>query len=100
MDGITATVCTSPADYTGLPGGQHSYYVQGVDLAGNATTEVTGQTWTVVGGTDWASVSLGDFHSCGERTDGTLHCWGNNQNGQLGDGTTGNKSEPVQVLNP
>ena len=31
------------------------------------------------------------------KTDGTLWSWGYNNKGQLGDGTTINKSSPVQV---
>lgn len=29
-------------------------------------------------------LSLGDFHSCARRDDGSVHCWGRNSSGQLG----------------
>ena len=36
----------------------------------------------------FAQVSSGTFHSCGVTTDGRAYCWGGNDKGQLGDGTT------------
>ncbi len=38
-----------------------------------------------------------DFHSMALRSDGTVFTWGNNSNGQLGDGTTINRTIPVIV---
>lgn len=37
------------------------------------------------------------YHSCGILEQGTLKCWGNNGNGQIGDRTTFAKSFPVEV---
>ncbi|MFO0648216.1 MAG: hypothetical protein U0326_18400 [Polyangiales bacterium] len=36
--------------------------------------------------------------SCAVRCDGTVWCWGNNEWGQLGDGTLESRSSPVRVL--
>ncbi|MGH8185827.1 MAG: RCC1 domain-containing protein, partial [Steroidobacteraceae bacterium] len=45
------------------------------------------------------TVSNGAFHSCGLQPDGSAFCWGDNNSGQLGIGTTGGyKSLPVRVL--
>lgn len=48
------------------------------------------------------SVSAGDQHSCAVKTDGTVWCWGDDRNGALGDGTTGDPTthdrlSPVKV---
>jgi hypothetical protein len=36
-------------------------------------------------------------HSCATRTNGTLWCWGNNDHGELGTGTTTSHDTPQQV---
>jgi alpha-tubulin suppressor-like RCC1 family protein len=46
---------------------------------------------------DWAAVTVGYVHTCAIKTTGTLWCWGNNGNGQLGDGTNNESHVPVQV---
>ena len=50
------------------------------------------------GVTTWSAVALGAEHSCGLRTTGRLYCWGDDDNGQLGNnGTLADVSTPVQV---
>lgn len=52
----------------------------------------------VSGGAEFSSLTGGLGYTCGVRTDGTAVCWGNNDAGQLGDGTTGGESAtPVTV---
>jgi alpha-tubulin suppressor-like RCC1 family protein len=43
-------------------------------------------------------VTTGGFHTCGETTGDRAYCWGNNSNGQLGDGTNNNSRTPVAVV--
>jgi uncharacterized repeat protein (TIGR01451 family) len=45
----------------------------------------------------FTAVSAGNNHSLALRNDGTVWAWGNNGNGQLGDGTFNNHLSPVQV---
>ena len=50
--------------------------------------------------TTWGVASVGNggvFHSCTTKTDGTIWTSGRNDDGRLGDGTTTNRSSPVQV---
>jgi alpha-tubulin suppressor-like RCC1 family protein len=46
-----------------------------------------------------ATVSAGFDHTCSLLTDGTVACWGNNGDGELGNGTTTNSSSPLLVPN-
>jgi alpha-tubulin suppressor-like RCC1 family protein len=47
--------------------------------------------------TEFVAISSGGYHVLGLKADGTVWAWGNNSNGQLGDGTTTYRSTPVQV---
>jgi alpha-tubulin suppressor-like RCC1 family protein len=48
---------------------------------------------------DWSSVTPGYLSSCGLHN-GTLSCWGYNQNGLVGDGSGTNRSAPVDIGEP
>jgi trimeric autotransporter adhesin len=47
--------------------------------------------------TGFTQVSISGAFTCALKTDGTVWCWGNNAAGKLGDGTTTNRTRPVQV---
>lgn len=47
-----------------------------------------------------ASVAVGQTHVCGLSEDGAVYCWGQNEVGQVGDGTTDERPSPVQVVPP
>lgn len=42
-------------------------------------------------------IAVGSRHSCVITPEGAVKCWGRNSEGQLGDGTTTNRSAPTQV---
>src|SRR5262249_40381786 len=52
----------------------------------------------VSGLTDVVAIVAGTAHSLAIKADGSLWAWGFNGTGQIGDGTTTNRNQPVQVL--
>lgn len=63
------------------------------DSAGNAMTN--NYSWTFTTGV--LALSAGVGHACYLKSDGTVWCVGSNTSGQLGDGTTTNRTTAVQV---
>ena len=51
-----------------------------------------------VPGQAWAQVAAGNWHTCGRRQDGSLWCWGNNADGEIGDNTLELRRQPEQVV--
>src|SRR5262245_49460976 len=52
----------------------------------------------VRGGLSFVRLAAGGAYTCGLVSDGTAFCWGQNTNGQLGDGTTTNRDAPAAVM--
>ena len=67
---------------------------------GSTTNRLTPVLVVAPAGVSFAVVDAGDFHTCGVTAAGTAYCWGGNGIGQLGDGTTTDRSSPVLVQAP
>ncbi|RPI35143.1 MAG: chromosome condensation regulator RCC1 [Chloroflexota bacterium] len=63
----------------------------GTTIESHIPVNVTGLTSGVI------DIAVGDFHTCAVTASGGLFCWGNNGNGRLGDGTTTDSYEPINV---
>ena len=64
-------------------------------LGDGTTINKSSPITTAGGGTTWSRISAGAYSPAGIKTDGTLWTWGDNTNGQLGDGTTLGRSSPI-----
>src|SRR2546425_583931 len=62
---------------------------------GDGTFNNSSTVPVAVGGlTGAVTVVTGGYHTCALLSDGTVQCWGENVEGQLGDGTSGRSSSP------
>jgi alpha-tubulin suppressor-like RCC1 family protein len=90
--------CVLLSDTTVKCFGYNSYGEIGDNTNTNRTvpTQVVGPggTGTLTG---IIAISSGRFHSCALTSSSTVYCWGDNENGELGDGTIISKSYPVQA---
>jgi alpha-tubulin suppressor-like RCC1 family protein len=66
-------------------------------LGGGNTSSINKPTAVMKLATGVVAIEGGDRHSCGLLADGTAHCWGSNQFGQLGTGVPLERTMPVQV---
>ncbi|MDU0314710.1 putative Ig domain-containing protein [Phycicoccus sp. M110.8] len=67
------------------------------ELGTGTTAESSSTPREVVGLANVTQVSAGDSFTCARTSDGKAYCWGANLYGQLGDGTTTDRTVPVPV---
>jgi alpha-tubulin suppressor-like RCC1 family protein len=89
--GVSLTLCLAGAVLSGVSCRED-------DIAGPTEPVESGPALaTATAVLSFRQVSVGG-HTCGVTTDDRVYCWGGNLWGQLGDGTTTNRSRPVAVL--
>jgi len=106
----TPSAVASPRQFRQISvGGDATCAVTASDLAfcwghglygqlGDGTMKLTRVPRAVAGGLSFTRVSVSFSHTCGEtKSNRAAYCWGNNSNGQLGDGTTTFRLAPVPV---
>lgn len=117
-NGSTAAAVTAPATVAGVTaveivaGGEHTcarlasggvvcWGYNYLGQLGNGSTRPTRATQpqTVVGLDDAVQLAAGRYHTCARRRSGSIVCWGYNSKGELGDGTTDDRTAPVAVKN-
>lgn len=89
-DGGAPVKNPNPFTLNNVTPGRHTLTAVARDIAGNVSLDLT-HTWPK------PALSLGMFHTCAAK-DGALKCWGDNSNGQLGDGTTIKKNTPTNII--
>jgi alpha-tubulin suppressor-like RCC1 family protein len=68
-------------------------------LGAGAASAQSAVPLAVAGGRRFRQVDAGGFHTCGTTyPDDRIFCWGDNESGQLGDGTRTSRSVPVATL--
>ena len=85
--------CALKSDDTVWCWGDNEFGQLGTGTAIDSTTPVA----TVSLGPTVQEIISGGYHSCAIKAGGSVWCWGLNATGQLGDGTTENKTSPVEV---
>ena len=88
--------CALTQDGTVACWGGNDYGQLGDGITTNSSVPVA-VTGGALAGKIVTHIAIGYFHSCALTSDGVVVCWGRNDYGQLGDGTTSSSSAPVAV---
>jgi alpha-tubulin suppressor-like RCC1 family protein len=100
--GLTfAALTTGSSDTCGLDGSGQAYCWgnNSNGQLGNGTTTATRVPTAVSqpGGVTFTQIGAGSVHTCALDTGGQAWCWGRNQYGQIGDGTSTQRTTPTAV---
>jgi hypothetical protein len=97
--GVMITEVRAGRDHSLALGSDGKVYAWGRNASGQLGDGTLGSrslpVAVVVGSVRYSGLAAGRFHSLGLTTDGKVYGWGSNGFGQLGDGTTESRLEPV-----
>lgn len=97
--GLVACSSSTPSEASGLRGeGDGSAGLDGSELKSEAGTSAAGEAGAPDAGGGATAVTVGLRHACALTPQGAVLCWGDNGDGQLGDGTTVQHATPALVI--
>lgn len=89
---------TSNSAGTAQPGTWTLGPVDGENSLSATAAGLTGSPITFIAtGVQFQDLDAGAYHTCGVTVGESLYCWGENSSGQIGDGTTANRSSPTRI---
>ena len=88
---------------TGGYNGTGAYKYDGIDdylatSANASTANMTINLWLKINSPQIKNLTAGYYHTCALMQNGDTYCWGLNQYGEVGDGTTTRRNIPTKTL--
>ena len=105
LAGKTIKQISSGAYHTCVVASDDNVYCWGENMKGqlgnnstaNSSVPVKVDTSGVLAGKTIKQISTGHYHTCAVASDDKMYCWGENNNGELGNGSTVDSRVPVAV---
>ncbi len=96
LDGAPFEACSASPSYDPLPPGEHTFRARATDAVGNVETTPAEHSWLLAFG--FRSVVLAYETACAISGEGSLHCWGSDVDGTVGNGpSAGSLAEPTEI---